>query len=92
METTAKSLERLRQRVARWLDDLSPESLSVVEQLVKLLREKKVDRTSPAPTDSSSYLYPSVLVPASSLLGLTALLQNGYDGDALADTEAIYDE
>jgi hypothetical protein len=40
----------------------------------------------------NSNLYPSVGVPASSLDGLMALLTEGYKGDALADTQALYDE
>ncbi len=38
------------------------------------------------------YLYPTVALPASSLEAWTKLLDEGYGGDALADTEALYDE
>jgi hypothetical protein len=38
------------------------------------------------------YLYPSVGVPVSSLDGLMGLLTEGYKGDALADTEALYNQ
>jgi hypothetical protein len=37
------------------------------------------------------YLVSSVGIPASSLDGLIGLSE-GYEGDALADTEALYDE
>jgi len=36
--------------------------------------------------------YPTVATPASSLNVWTDLLPNGCGGDALADTEALYDE
>ena len=38
------------------------------------------------------YLYPTIAVPPSTLDGWMNLLSEGYDGDALADTEALYDE
>ena len=38
------------------------------------------------------YLYPTVENPASSLSEWLNVLPDGYEGDALADSEALYDE
>ena len=86
----------VRDHILSLLDDLPPESLNVVNQFVQFLHERarqgqpvvsKSDDEGKAP-----YLYPSVGVPATSLDGLIGLLPGGYEGDALADTEALYDE
>ena len=37
------------------------------------------------------YFYPAVPVLFSVFEGLTHILEEGYEGDALADTEALYD-
>ncbi len=78
------------------LDDLPPESLNVVNQFVQFLHER-AGQGQPMMSESDDedkppYLYPSVGVPATSLDGLIGLLSEGYEGDALADTEALYDE
>lgn len=61
-----------------------------VVQLVTVVRvrhRREVYRTAePRPP----YQYPTITVPASSLEVLSRLLDVGYEGDALADTEAIY--
>ncbi len=57
-------------------------------------------RTSPAPVTPETagaagqtpYLYPTVENPASSLSAWLNVLPEGYEGDALADSEALYDE
>jgi len=38
------------------------------------------------------YIYPTVAVPPSSLDWWLNLIPEGYEGNALADTEALYDE
>jgi hypothetical protein len=44
------------------------------------------------PLEGKPYRYPTVLVSASSLDMWRNLALSGYEGDALADTEALYDE
>ena len=75
------------------LDDLPPESLTVVEQFVQFLHEQ-AQRGQPVVVrdERVPYAYPTVPVPASSLDGWLDLAPEGYEGDALADTEALYDE
>ena len=84
-----------KQRIYRLLDNLPPTSLPVVEQFVEFLRQQ-AQRGQPVVTvageEASPYRYPTVALPASSLDAWVNLLPEGYDGDALADSEAVYDE
>jgi hypothetical protein len=86
----------VRDHIHSLLNDLPPESLNVVEQFIQFLYEQaRQGRPVMSKSDEEEmppYLYPSVGVPASSLDGLMDLLTEGYKGDALADTEALYDE
>lgn len=41
--------------------------------------------------ERTPYLYPNVPVPYSVFEGLSKVLPEGYEGDALADSEALYD-
>lgn len=75
------------------LSDLPPDSLSAVEQFVQLVREQaQHDQTLKVVAERPAYLCPTVLLPADSLDRWLNLSPTGYDGDALADTEALYDE
>jgi len=83
-------------RLFSLLNDLPPESLTLVERFVQFLREQ-ARRGQPVVAVSRQeerppYLYPTVGVPPSSLDGWLNLVPEGYEGDALADTEALYDE
>jgi hypothetical protein len=84
-----------QQAITELLDDLPPESLAVLKQFVQFLREQ-AQRGQPVVVASGAeghpYRYPTVAAPASSLEGWTNILKEGYDGDALADSEALYDE
>lgn len=87
----------IQDRIIPLLDDLPPESLTVVEQFVKFLRDQvrrgRVVVTSPEKKEESPpYRYPTVAAPPSTLDAWVNLVPEGYEGDALADTEALYDE
>ena len=84
-----------RNRIFSLLNGLSPENLTVVERFVQFLREQ-VQRDQPVVAVSEKeerppYLYPTVPLPASVLDGLIGIMPP-VEGDALADTEALYDE
>lgn len=85
-----------RQSILSLLDDLPPESLAMVETFVRFLRDQaQQGRPVVAPPELAErprFRYPTVPVPASSLDKWMDLVPQGYDGDALADTEALYDE
>jgi hypothetical protein len=76
------------------LNDLPPESLVVVERFVQFLRQQ-AQQGQPVVTVSGEpappYRYPTVPLPASALDGLIGIMPD-VEGDALADTEALYDE
>jgi hypothetical protein len=85
-------------RIRALLHDLPAESLAVVEQFVAFLRQQSErGRTvtvgeGEERVEHPPYRYPTVPVPPSSLDAWMNLIPEGYEGDALADTEALYDE
>jgi hypothetical protein len=89
------TVQSTRQSILDLLDDLPPESLTVVEALVRFLRDQaRQGQPVVAALDSTGqprFRYPTVPVPASSLDGLVGIMPP-VGGDALADTEALYDE
>jgi hypothetical protein len=84
-----------QQAITELLDELPPESLVVLKQFMEFLHEQ-ARRGQPvvaaSGTEAQPYRYPTVDAPASSLKGWSNLLKEGYDGDALADSESLYDE
>jgi len=83
-------------RIVALLDDLPPESLTLVERFVQFLRDQ-ARRGQPVVSASvregrPPYVFPTVPVPPSSLDAWLNLVPEGYEGDALKDTEALYDE
>jgi hypothetical protein len=85
METSA-SIQATKYVITSMLDTLSPDSLNAVEQFVRFLHDRQLDLPVAAAR------YPTKAAPASSLTGWVDMLREGYDGDALADTEALSDE
>ena len=85
METSV-STQAIKYVITSMLDTLSLENLSAVEQFVRFLH----DRQPNLPV--ADLRYPTKAVPATSLTGWVKLLREGYDGDVLADTEALADE
>ena len=88
--------DAVQSRILTLLDDLPPESLVLVEQFTRFLYEQ-VQRGEPVrisndQTKHASFRYPTVPVPPSSLDSWLNLSLEGYDGDALEDSEALYDE
>jgi hypothetical protein len=73
-----------KQTINELLDGLSPASLHMVVEFVRFLHERE--------TLEPGTLYPTVANPASSLKLWLDLVPGGYEGDALTDTEAVYDE
>ncbi len=80
--SASASTQKNKQRIAKLLESLPPESLTAVEQFVRSLRHTQTDEPR----------YPTVSAPVASLNAWLNLLAEGYTGDALADTEALYTE
>ena len=93
--TVSTVAQETKQKIAAWLDELPPQSLTAVEQFVEFLRQKARQRqtlVTVAEKEAPPYLYPTVENPASSLSAWRDVIPGGCGGDALADTEALYDE
>jgi hypothetical protein len=90
------SVQSTRQSILDLLDELPLESLTMVETFIRFLRDQtqqgKPIVAAPDVAELPRFRYPTVPVPASSLDKWVDLLPEGYEGDALADTEALYDE
>jgi len=90
-----QAVQATRDRIVSLLGDLPAESLNVVEQFVRFLRQQAQRRqlvvTTSAEEERLPYAYPTIPLPASVLDGLIGIMPPA-GGDALADTEALYDE
>jgi len=93
--TVSTVAQETKQKITTLLDELPPQSLMVVEQFVEFVRQKARQQqtlVTVAEKEAPPYLYPTVENPASSLSAWLNVIPNGCGGDALADTEALYDE
>lgn len=87
------SEQTVQRRILSLLNGLSPENLILVERFVQFLRDQ-VRKGQPMAVAEQyvPYIYPSVSVSPATLDRWMGLLPEGYEGDALVDTEALYDE
>jgi hypothetical protein len=74
-----------RQRIQLLVEEMPADSLLFLEQLLLFMRQHN------RPVEAN-YRYPTVAMPATSLHKWSKLLDEGYEGDALEDSEAIYDD
>jgi hypothetical protein len=77
------ALQKTKARIHQMLDELPPAKLTSVEDFVLFLREHE---------SLESPYRSTVENPASSLNAWLNLIPDGCGGDALVDTEALYDE
>ena len=89
------STRATRSRIVALLEDLPPESLTLVERFVQFLRDQarrgQPVESVPVREKRPPYIYPTVPLSASVLDGLIGIMPP-VEGDALTDTEALYDE
>jgi hypothetical protein len=81
---TTPAMQATRKKIAMLLDQLPPDRLPMVETFIRFVQTQ--------PELSSVGRYPTIPVSANSLDNWMDLLAEGYEGDALADTESLYDE
>ena len=90
-----KPARATRNRIIALLEDLPPESLALVERFIQFLRDQaqrgQPVGSGPVREKRPPYVYPTVPLSASVLDGLIGIMPP-VEGDALADTEALYDE
>jgi hypothetical protein len=91
MNHPSPAVQKERQKIIALLDDLPADSLPMVETFIRFMQTQQPDKTSEK-SEQTPWLYPTVPVSPESLMKWTELLTSGYEGDALADTEALYDE
>lgn len=88
------STQEARSRIVSLLADLPPEAVKVVEQFVAFLHEQAQEgqfvTLAPEQKEQPPYRYPTQSLPASALDDLIGIMPP-VGGDALADTEALYD-
>ena len=75
-----------KEQIIRELDELSPEGLRDLYQYLEFLRHKRGERDGEPAFES---VYPTRFVSAERLDALSGVVNIG--GDALADSEALYD-
>ncbi len=85
------STQRIREKINELLSELSHENLVAVERYVRFLHADQQTVSHVVKEDNPPYLYPTVPVPASAFGELTGIMPP-VGGDALADTEALYDD
>jgi hypothetical protein len=79
-------------KIVSLLETLPPESLMLVEQFVRFLQAQaqKGEQITVTKTKVKPYLYPTVSVPTRKVRELIGIMPP-VGGNALADTESLYD-
>jgi hypothetical protein len=75
-----------KEQIIREIDELSPEGLRDLHQYLEFLRHRRQERDREPTVEPA---YPTRFVSAERLDALTGVVNIG--GDALADSEALYD-
>lgn len=87
---TASTTKALQREIAGQMKDLPLEELLALREFTAFLRQRSLAQNSTASAALPSH-HLTVEMPAESLMGLMGLLPP-IGGDALADTEALYDQ
>lgn len=94
-DKTPAAPNKVQARILSLLADLPPEGQVLVEQFARFVHEQaqrgQSVATAPMPGKQVPYMYPTVPVPHSVINGLIGLWPP-VGGDALEDSEALYDE
>lgn len=84
--------ELTRKRIETLLQDIPVENLAFIEQFVQFMRQQSQSVVVIARQEGETpYIYPTVPVPASTFSRLAGIIPP-VGGDALSDTEALYDD
>lgn len=90
MPLTTDSQHELVTRILTLFDQLPPAAAVTVHEIFELLASQTANRVSLV-TEPPPFIYPTRTASADDLLNLSESLQVCYDGDALFDTESLYD-
>lgn len=83
----------LTQRTALYqaIEMLPEYILPDLARFVEFLRFKTGKVRATVSTESTAYRYPTITLPAETLKDLVGIMPLDFEGDALTDTEALYD-
>jgi hypothetical protein len=90
MTHPSPAVQKERQKIIALIDELPAASLPLVETFIRFMQTQQPDKTSEK-SKQTPWLYPTVPVAPESLDRLIGIMSD-VEGDALLDTEAIYDE
>jgi len=85
------SLPTTRQNILTLLDKLPLENLLMVETFVRFVRDQQHTISTSFTNDQAQWRYPTIPTTTVNLDNLIGIMQD-VGGDALADTESMYDE
>lgn len=88
-DTHERQVASIQQDIHKSIEQLPLESLKVLQQFAEFLEQQTLNKRQP---DGERQPLKLVPVPASRLTGLIGLLSPGYEGNALEDTEAYFDD
>lgn len=88
---STQTVQQERQKIIALLEQLPADSLPMVETFIRFMQTQPP--TTPATIkEPTPWLYPTVPASPKTLDNWVGVLEEGYEGDALADTESLYDE
>ena len=91
MQTITNSQRDLVTKIVTLFEQLPPDAAVTLHEIFELLSLKTGTPVRPMPNQAPTTSYPTQIASAAPLLKLSETLNIAYAGDALADTEALYD-
>ena len=91
-QTTSAPRTEIVEKIATLLEQLPPGAVMTLQEIFELLARRQSMAAAEPTAGLHPYPYSTVVVPAGEALRLAAETPVGYSGDALADTETLYDQ
>lgn len=91
-QTTSAPRTEIVEKIATLLEQLPPGAVMTLQEIFELLARQQSAAAAESTARLHPYRYSTVVVPTGETLRLAAETPIGYSGDALTDTEALYDQ
>ena len=91
-QTAARPRTETVEKIVTLLEQLPPGVVMTLQEIFELLAQQQSMTAAERTANVHPYRYSTVVVPAGEMLKLADETPVGYPGDALADTEALYDQ
>lgn len=91
MQTIMDSQRDLVTKLVTLFEQLPPDAAVALHEIFELLALQTAPSVRPMPNQLPTASYPTQIASAAPLLKLSETLNIAYVGDALVDTEALYD-